>query len=65
MEPLSALIRPVVFAALLLVLASFVGWAFLPKRYLPRNRVRHLRTRLHLRLHPGKGFAHVFSLWLR
>jgi hypothetical protein len=30
-----------------------------------QNRVRHLRTRLHLRLHPGKGFAHVFSLWLR
>ena len=20
---------------------------------------------MHLRLHPGKGFAHVFSLWLR
>ena len=24
-----------------------------------------MRIRLHLRLHPGKGFAHVFSLWLR
>ncbi|HEV3293942.1 MAG TPA: hypothetical protein VG123_33600, partial [Streptosporangiaceae bacterium] len=24
-----------------------------------------LRIRLHLRLHPGKGFAHLFSLWLR
>ena len=29
------------------------------------NRARHLRIRLHLRLHPGKGFAHLFSLWLR
>ena len=36
-----------------------------PSRYLPGNRARHLRIRLHLRLHPGKGFAHVFSLWLR
>ena len=34
-------------------------------RHLPGNRARHLRIRLHLRLHPGKGFAHVFSLWLR
>ncbi len=37
------------------------AWAFLPARYLPGNRARHLR----LRLHPGKGFAHLFSLWLR
>ena len=51
--------------AILIVLAAFVAWAFLPARYLPGNRARHLRIRLHLRLHPGKGFAHVFSLWLR
>jgi hypothetical protein len=38
---------------------------FVPARYLPSNRARHLRIRLHLRLHPGKGFAHLFSLWLR
>ena len=49
----------------LIVLAAAVAWAFLPARYLPGNRARHLRIRLHLRLHPGKGFAHVFSLWLR
>jgi len=49
----------------LIVLAAFAAWAFLPARYLPGNRARHLRIRLHLRLHPGKGFAHVFSLWLR
>jgi hypothetical protein len=51
--------------AVLLILAAFTAWAFLPARHLPGNRARHLRIRLHLRLHPGKGFAHVFSLWLR
>ena len=49
----------------LIVLAAAFAWAFLPARYLPGNRARHLRIRLHLRLHPGKGFAHLFSLWLR
>src|ERR1700691_1478248 len=49
----------------LIVLAAAFTWAFLPARYLPGNRARHLRIRLHLRLHPGKGFAHTFSLWLR
>ena len=49
----------------LIVLAAAFTWAFLPARYLPGNRARHLRVRLHLRLHPGKGFAHLFSLWLR
>ena len=48
-----------------IVLAAAFAWAFLPARYLPGNRARHLRIRLHLRLHPGKGFAHLFSLWLR
>jgi type IV secretion system protein VirD4 len=51
--------------AILLVLATVFTSAFLPARYLPGNRARHLRIRLHLRLHPGKGFAHIFSLWLR
>src|SRR5260370_912721 len=49
----------------LTVLAAAFAWAFLPARNLPGNRARHLRIRLHVRLHPGKGFAHVFSLWLR
>ena len=48
-----------------IVLAAAFRWAFLPAPYLPGNRARHLRIRLHLRLHPGKGFAHLFSLWLR
>ena len=51
--------------AIVLIVARRSRWAFLPARYLPGNRARHLRIRLHLRLHPGKGFAHVFSLWLR
>jgi len=51
--------------AILILLAAFAAWAFLPARHLPGHRARHLRLRLHLRLHPGKGFAHVFSLWLR
>ena len=51
--------------AAVLVLTAIAAWALVPPRYLPGNRARHLRVRLHLRLHPGKGFAHVFSLWLR
>ena len=51
--------------AIVIVAAAAFAWAFLPARYLPGNRARHLRIRLHLRLHPGKGFAHAFSLWLR
>src|SRR5881227_2478694 len=53
--------------ALIVVILFAVAfrWSFVPTRYLPGNRARHLRIRLHLRLHPGKGFAHVFSLWLR
>jgi type IV secretion system protein VirD4 len=43
----------------------FARWALLPARRLPGNRARTLRIRLHLRLHPGKGFAHAFSLHLR
>jgi type IV secretory pathway TraG/TraD family ATPase VirD4 len=50
---------------IVLLLAAFCAWAFLPARHLPGHRARQLRIRLHLRLHPGKGFATVFSLWLR
>ena len=58
------MIKYAIFLAIILVLAAVFAWAFLPARYLPGNRTRHLRIRLHLWLHPGKGFAHVFSLWL-
>jgi type IV secretion system protein VirD4 len=59
------IIKLAIVLAVVLFLAAFAAWAFLPARYLPGNRARHLRTRLHLRLHPGKGFAHLFSLHLR
>ena len=59
------IIKYAIVLAAVLVLAALATWAFLPSRHLPGNRARHLRIRLHLRLHPGKGFAHAFSLWLR
>ncbi|MGH3190120.1 MAG: type IV secretory system conjugative DNA transfer family protein [Streptosporangiaceae bacterium] len=58
------MLKLAVALAIMIALAAFLAWAFLPARYLPGNRARHLRIRLHLRLHPGKGFAHVFTLWL-
>jgi hypothetical protein len=59
------IIKYAILLAVILILAVIFTWAFLPARHLPGNRARHLRIRLHLRLHPGKGFAHLFSLWLR
>ena len=52
-----------IIAAALVLIA--VKWAFLPGRRLPRHRVRHLRIRLRLRLHPGKGHATIAELWWR
>jgi Type IV secretory system Conjugative DNA transfer len=49
-------------AGLVLVTAK---WTFLPGRRLPRRRVLHLRARLLLRLHPGKGHANLIELWWR
>jgi type IV secretion system protein VirD4 len=59
------IIKYAIALAVLLLFAAAFRWALLPARYLPGNRVRHLRTRLHLRLHPGKGFATIVGLWLR
>jgi type IV secretion system protein VirD4 len=59
------IIKLAIVLAVVLIVAGFAAWAFLPARYLSGNRARYLRIRLHLRLHPGKGFAHLFSLWLR
>jgi type IV secretory pathway TraG/TraD family ATPase VirD4 len=59
------MIKCAVLMSIALVLAAVSAWAFLPARHLPGHRARYLRLRLHLRLHPGKGFAHPFSLWLR
>jgi hypothetical protein len=58
----------VILIAIAAVLLLFVKWAFLPwfpYRRLPHHRTRHMRLRLHLRLHPGPGHATVFELWLR
>jgi type IV secretion system protein VirD4 len=57
--------KTVIILAVALVLAAGWKWAFLPGRGLPRHRVRHTRIRLHLRLHPGRGFATAGELWLR
>jgi hypothetical protein len=59
------MIRYAIALAVVLAFAAFFSWAFLPARYLPGNRVSYLRLRLHLRLHPGKGFAGIGGLWLR
>jgi type IV secretory pathway TraG/TraD family ATPase VirD4 len=57
--------RYAIALAVILLFAAGGTWAFLPGRYLPGNRARYLRLRLHMRLHPGKGFSTVFGLWLR
>ena len=54
----------IAFAVVLLVLAM-AAWAFLPGKYLPASRARYMRLRLHLRLHPGRGFATLAGLHLR
>jgi type IV secretion system protein VirD4 len=60
------LIIPVLIVlAVLAATARFLWWAFIPHRRLPGNRVRHNRIRVRLRLHPGRGHATVFQLWLR
>jgi type IV secretion system protein VirD4 len=58
---------PVYFAVLMLGLLAMavLRWCFAPHSRLPRFRVRYMRLRLHLRLHPGRGHASVFELWLR
>ena len=59
------IIKYAIALAVVLLIAAILAWAFVPPRYLPGNRARLLRIRLHLRLHPGKGFAHLVSLHLR
>ena len=60
--------RYVVIIAITGIAVTGLRWAFfpwMPWRRLPRHRVRHLRVRLRLRLHPGPGHATVAELWLR
>jgi hypothetical protein len=62
-----ARLNPLALAALaatvvVIVAAARAMW---PRRHLPRNRVRHMRLRARMRLHPGPGHATAFELWLR
>jgi hypothetical protein len=52
------------FVATAFVLGLFraAKWAFWPRSSLPRNRIRHQRIRLSLRLHPGRGHATWWEL---
>jgi type IV secretory pathway TraG/TraD family ATPase VirD4 len=59
------MIRDAIALAVFLAFAAVFSWAFIPARYLPGNRVRYLRLRLRLRLHPGRGFAGTAEQWLR
>src|SRR5262249_19589573 len=59
------IIKYAIVLAVVLILAPFATWAFRPAGPPPGNPARPLRLRRPLRLHPGKGFAHAFSLWLR
>jgi len=47
------------------LVALIVSWVIFPSRKLPRNRVRDMRLRARLRLHPCRGHATVFELQLR
>ena len=52
-------------AVLGVLVLAFARWAFLPRQRVPKHRTRHLRIRLRLRLHPGRGHATAFELWWR
>ena len=48
-----------------LLLLAALRWCLLPHTRIPHFRVPYLRLRVHLRLHPGRGHATTFQLWLR
>ena len=54
-----------ILLTLTLLIIWVVRWCLLPHGRLPHFRVRYLRLRLALRLHPGRGHATVLELWLR
>src|ERR1039457_2059294 len=56
-----------IFTALLaaLFIVAAVKWALFHGQNVPRHRVRHHRIRVRLHLHPGRGHATAFELWLR
>jgi type IV secretion system protein VirD4 len=58
-------VKIVILIALTGVFLTALKWAFANGRRMPRHRVRHMRIRIRLRLHPGKGHATVTELWWR
>ena len=54
-----------VLLVIVLLVVAALRWCIGPHSRLPRFRVTYLRLRLRLRLHPGRGHATVFQLWLR
>ena len=64
LSAMAGLFRGWLLAASGVVLALALA-AVLPTRKLAGNRVRVHRLRIRLRLHPGRGHATVFGLWLR
>jgi len=61
----SLVVAAAVAAAVLAAAVRVLVWAFIPRRSLPRNRVRHARWRARLRLHPGRGHATAVELHMR
>ncbi len=54
----------ILLATALLILAA-LRWCLMPTNRIPHFRIQTLGFRLHLRLHPGRGHATTFQLWLR
>ncbi len=48
-----------------LLLLAGLRWCLFPHSHVPRFRVKYMRVRLYLRLHPGRGHATVLELWHR
>ena len=54
----------VILCTISAVVVWYLYWSVRPQRRLPGNRVRYTKLRLHLRMHPGRGFATLVELWL-
>jgi len=49
-------------ALVIMLTALAAKWAFWPRHTLPRHRIRHMKLRLFLHLHPGPGHATIAEL---
>ena len=57
--------KALIFLGIAVTFAALVRFCFVPESRLPSHRVRYLKLRLFLRLHPGRGFATAVALWWR